>query len=401
MHSSSAPIADARDEEPAIATPPAVVVRPPPPAPRVASGPVAVRLTRFDRAREITLENTARGALTIEWTTDGLRASDGRRSRELTVQPKRAGALLRAGDREYAGSVAVRAGALGLEVENVLDLEDYVEGVVAAELSVWSTPPAALEAQAIASRSYAVAQMEARAGATGLAHFLDDTRDQAYGGALPAPWGAEGREVARRLHEAVESTRGLVLRENGRTVDARFHAACGGHTADAADVFPEAAHFECLRGVLCEPCSRASSAAREASTAEASTWRFTASAAQLNALARSLELGERVVSLSPARSDAAGRWLAVDVEGSHGRKVIPFEELRRRLSPTALSSSAIVSTWPRAGQAITAGVSFTGRGRGHGVGLCQSGALVYAQRGESARAILQRYYPGAEVVDGR
>jgi SpoIID/LytB domain protein len=108
-----------------------------------------------------------------------------------------------------------------------------------------------------------------------------------------------------------------------------------------------------------------------------------------------------VVSIAPARSDAAGRWLAVDVEGPHGRKVIPFEELRRRLSPTALLSSAIVSTWPRAGQPISAGVSFTGRGRGHGVGLCQSGALVYAQRGENARAILQRYYPGAEVVDGR
>ena len=65
------------------------------------------------------------------------------------------------------------------------------------------------------------------------------------------------------------------------------------------------------------------------------------------------------------------------------------------------ASNLVLVTLPRAGEAIESGLMLTGRGRGHGVGLCQNGCHAYALFGWSAAEILAHYYPGSALVDGR
>ncbi|HUR26950.1 MAG TPA: amidase, partial [Planctomycetota bacterium] len=77
------------------------------------------------------------------------------------------------------------------------------------------------------------------------------------------------------------------------------------------------------------------------------------------------------------------------------------ETVRRALKENAIASNLVLATLPRAGQDVEDGLLLTGRGRGHGVGLCQTGARALARAGWSAAEILAHYYPGSVLVDGR
>jgi stage II sporulation protein D len=301
-------------------------------------------------------------------------------------------------ERTYSGVLVVEPhGAGGLRVVNRVPLEEYVAGVVAAELVLWSAEPAELEAQAIAARTYAARAILERGGATRGAFLWDDTRDQAYRGRFLEARTSRSREIAAALERAVRATRGRVLVSDGRLVDARFHAACGGATARYEDVFPPVPAAGGA-SVPCAPCERIA-AAEEAAQEENGRvrWEWTAGAGELQRLADSLRIGAHVTRLRPVRTDEHGRWLAVELDGELGRRRMDFDELRRRLGHGRLKSARVVSTWPRPGEPIAGGLHFSGRGRGHGVGLCQVGAHERALEGWSAARILAHYYPGTEL----
>jgi stage II sporulation protein D len=120
------------------------------------------------------------------------------------------------GKGTYRGSLEVRASSSGLDVINVVALEDYVRGVVSKE-SPASWPPEALNAQAVAARSFAIST--AAHGST--FDVFDDTRSQAYGGV-----GAETAKTDR----AVSATHLQVVLYNGRVAQTFFFSTSGGHT---------------------------------------------------------------------------------------------------------------------------------------------------------------------------
>lgn len=302
------------------------------------------------------------------------------------------------GERTYPGAllVRVRRDGDGLEVTNRLELERYVAGVVASEVALWSSELETLRAQAIAARSYAVAALDERSLRRSDPYLFSDTRDMAYSGQF-TPKNAREKALEKALALALESTRGKVLVEDQRVVDARFHAACGGATANASDVFPEAP-FECLRSVPCPACRGELGLPSEAAS---DTWSFTASRSALDSLAARFRVGAHLTGLAPVREDSAGRWLEVELSGSSGAVRARFEEVRRALGADKLPSSRIDGTWPRAGAEIPGGLRFDGRGRGHGVGLCQRAARDCAKAGWPAEKILAHFYPGAKLVDWR
>lgn len=354
---------------------------------RRARGEVAVRLTRHGAARELEVLGASGGETHIQLVAGSALRVDGEPAVEALLSPRDSQTLLCIGGQSYAGTLRVRAAPNGrLEVTNLVDLEHYVAGVVAAEVGVWSAEPEELRAQAIAARSYAVAALDQRGRKSREPYLFDDVRDQVYAGALEH----ESKALRAKLARAVESTRGEVLLEGDSVVDARFHAACGGATANGGDVFPEAVHTS-LRAVACEPCASAKDVA----------WSWTATREKLDALALRWSLGAHLTSLKPTKSDEHGRWLALEASGAGRSKAISFEELRRALGPRALQSSRITRTWPRPGDSLTGGLLFEGRGRGHGVGLCQEGARGYARRGWSAERMLEYYYAGARCLDFR
>jgi stage II sporulation protein D len=369
---------------------------------RRASGEVCVRLTRWSPAQAVTIVGGMPGEVKIERRGARLLSNGSDAGVEVVLTPRNE--ALRLGEHAYAGRVRVRVdpAGKGLEVSNLVDLEDYVAGVLAGELVLWSADLETLRAQAIASRSYAVAALDERGRKRNEPYLFDDAREQVYGGRL-VPKNARERELVKQLARAIATTRGVVLMEDDRVVDARFHAACGGSTADGRVIFPETAH-ECLQPVACAPCRGEIAGAREASSgtsSASSTWTWSATRAVLDQLAQRWKLGRHVTSLEPTKSDASGRWLEVEVTGDASSRRVPFEELRRALGVDKLPSSAIARTSPRPGQAIASDLVFEGRGRGHGVGLCQAGARGYAAAGWSAERILDHYYPGARPADFR
>ncbi len=363
-------------------------------------GPIPVRLAPWEGSEAVTIAGTRRGTVTIERAAAVLRATTGAAAAQLHFRPA-PGRSLTLDERPYPGTLSVELRPEGgLSITNLVPLEDYVSGVLAGELILWSAEPAELEAQAIAARTYALSML-ARRRDPATAFLWSDTRDQAYRGAF-VPEDSDGsRRVARRLAAAVERTAGSVLIKGGRLLDARFHATCGGRTAALHEQFP-ASPGPPIEAVACAPCAtraRApeSGAAGAGHSARPVTWSTTIPARDLVSLAGELELGRRILSLRPTDLSPAGRWLSIELTGTRGRTTITLEEFRRRLGSRQVASAWITATWPHPGKPISAGLLLRGRGRGHGVGLCQTGSHDRAVQGWPATRILTHYYPGSLV----
>ncbi|MCH2102842.1 MAG: SpoIID/LytB domain-containing protein [Planctomycetes bacterium] len=358
---------------------------PPPPGPRerpasTASRTISLRLTTYEGARELWVGGTETGALSFVAEGGVIRCSNGATRRSFTLRPRAAGLSL--GGERYPGRLSLTTHPEGgLRATLMLDLEDYVRGVVAGELPLLRAAQSELEAQAVAARSYALARWRERSRA-GRAPFLwDDTRDQVYR-PLPAVQSPPLREAHARLDAAIVATRGEVLIYRGELFDARYHAACGGATAPLASV-PGSA------GVTCGSCSQ--------KTARELEWSFTATSEELSQVARALGIGERLVIVEPARALSSERWGLVNLIGTAGSKTVSVGRLRALLGAERFASNLIVRTWPHPGKPIAAGLRIDGRGRGHGSGMCQEGAHELASRGWSKTRILAHYYPGTST----
>jgi len=364
---------------------------------------VPVVIAAAEGRGELTLAVPALGPIRLARAGELVLASTGQAGAQLSFEAPPTSAGVTFDGRSYPGAVRVLAREEGgLRLVNDVDLELYVEAVVAAELPLWSAVPAELSAQAIAVRTYALVRLGQRIVELGPARaFLwDSVEDQAFRGRyVPSPGNVGEERAARRLLDAVQETRGLVLVRDDRLFDARFHAACGGRTSALEEVFP-GAHGP-GPGVDCAPCAeraRAEHAAGRADLRRPLSWSVTLERDQLATLARGLGVGDRLESLSPTAVDGAGRWLEVRATGPLGARAASQDVLRRSLGFGVLKSARIESTWPRAGEPLVQGLALRGLGRGHGVGLCQEGAHDYAARGWTAGAILEHYYPGVSVV---
>jgi stage II sporulation protein D len=148
------------------------------------------------------------------------------------------------GKGRYRGKVEIFPNAQGrLTVVNTLDLETYLRGVVPREMGAAEFPSLeALKAQAVAARTYAVANRGKRA-ADGF-DMGDTVADQVYG----------GRDGEQALTDrAIHETAGLFATYGGIPIQALFMADCGGHTTDVANVF--GGHAPYLRAVSCYPAN--------------------------------------------------------------------------------------------------------------------------------------------------
>jgi stage II sporulation protein D len=137
--------------------------------------------------------------------------------------------------REYHGTLALRSRGRGVSVVNGLPLDTYLRGVVPSESpSHW--PLAALEAQAVAARSYAVAELQP----SSWYDLLPTTADQVYGGVAA--------ERPRSDH-AVYATRGQVLTWDGQVARTYYSSSSGGRTEAVQDAWPGSAPIPYLRSV--------------------------------------------------------------------------------------------------------------------------------------------------------
>ncbi len=253
-----------------------------------------------------------------------------------------------------------------------VDLEEYVAAVVPQEIG--RAPEAALEAQAVAARSYALARGE-RHLEDG-ADLCDGTHCQVFRGLSAAT------EDSRR---AAAETAGLVLAQKGRVIAAPFHAVCGGRTARPRDVWDDE-EIPDLESVEDDACA----------TAPGATWSFTIPRARLSTLSLSLGFGDARF-LEVYGHDASGRVSMVRFAARGGASLVVRGFEFRRAASELWGWDSVRSTDFSLGETRPA-YRLSGHGTGHGAGMCQAGAIARAKRGESRDTILALYYRGAAVT---
>jgi len=278
------------------------------------------------------------------------------------------------GGKRWRGRATTTVLPSGREgVVATLDLDSYLYGVVPIEASPgW--PASALQAQAIVARTYALAKRT-------LSRAYDVTvfeSDQRYGGMAVE---------AASTSAAVDATRGMTLTFNGGPASVFYASCCGGHTADAAEIWGHNA-LPYLRGVADPHCTAAPD------------YRWSRSVPIERV---TTALGARVpgsitgFTVSVAAGD--GRPATLDVLGSAGRSTLSTIEFRR-----LIGADVVRSTWIRSVRLDTAQptpqVLIDGSGRGHGVGFCQWGARYMSTDGAPARDILAFYFPGTTIASG-
>lgn len=276
------------------------------------------------------------------------------------------------GAQIFAAEPSRRVVRLSTGRVETVPLETYVAAVLPGEIG--NAPAAALEAQAVAARSYAMARTDRHAEAG--ADLCDGTHCQVYRG-------AQASTAASR--RAAESTRGLVLVQAGRVIAAPFHSVCGGRTARPSDVWDDEETPD-LAPVEDDACAGSPGA----------EWELRFGRERVGALGKALGLGGARF-LEVYGRDGSGRAAMVRLVAPGGRNLVVRGFDFRRVANDLWGWTTVRSTDFRVTGEDRDGYVLSGRGTGHGAGLCQRGAIRRAARGESREEILGRYYPGTGI----
>lgn len=300
--------------------------------------------------------------------------------------------------KPYRGGALIRLGnGGGVTAINVVELETYLLGVVPLEIG--ARPESELEAvkaQAVAARTYAVGHLGGRES-LGF-DFFATVADQVYGGSA-----AEHPTTSR----AVRETAGEILTYRGNPILAYYHSTCGGRTAAIEEVWPRAP-VPYLKSVSDEV--EGAKGRYYCETSNRFRWEVSwAGPALRETLARTLAARAGRSRPEPIGSvrgievegwTPSGRARRIVVETDAGRYTVTGDSIRRILEPAPgqmLNSTRFVLDAERVGGEVVA-LRARGGGWGHGVGMCQVGAMGRARAGQDYRKILATYYRGTELT---
>ena len=275
-------------------------------------------------------------------------------------------------------------------------LERYLEGVVPHEIGAGS-PPAALEAQAVLARTWALANSH-RFRLDGY-HLCSDTQCQVY---------SDPRHASPSVRQAIKATEGQVLLWQGKPFSAVYHASNGGVMASAPEAWamapaaylrsrPDGDARWLSRWPLPLDSAAVNDLLQEASGVYGAghplfRWQRTYSAAQLQTALADPGLGA-IRDLKVMERGPSGRALRLSIsgDGPDSPVILRLDAIRRRLRRLPSTLFVIQPAGPGLWQ-------FQGGGFGHGAGLSQAGAIDLARRGWSLKRILSHYYPGATLA---
>ncbi len=300
----------------------------------------------------------------LTWT---LRAEQGRLisdgadiGRSLTLE-SHVGEV-RWGDRRYRGSLRFVAVGSRVLVINVVEIEDYLRGVVPSEMQA-SWPMEALKAQAVAARTYSLSYLDPEAD-----YDLCATIEcQVY----------RGMEVEHpRSDQAVAETVGVVLIHQGRYARAYYHADSGGVVASSAEVWG-----------LSLPYSRTQTDV--AASSPHRNWQVQLDPERISSTLRDIgwEVG-RVEALRVLAYSDSGRVARLQVFGSEASPVLQGATVQSMVRAWGLKSARF---------GLVGDLTVRGDGWGHGVGMSQYGARALANTNHSFGQILAFYYPDTEL----
>ena len=296
--------------------------------------------------------------------------------------------------RAYRGVVEVFVGGGGITVVNTLPLEMYLPGVVNAEMGRRAANErAALESQAVVARTYAL-RNQGKSAASGF-DLMAGVADQAYGGIASET--AEGRD-------AVRATRGEVLVYGGELIVPFYHSTCGGSTAAPEEAFRTVRSTPYLT-----PVSDRHGAGSYCDISPRFAWSVEWDGPTLRRILRQTvpsiigvdaAMVDEIRDIRQRRTGPSGRAAEVRLAVSGGEIPVFGPDLRAvlRTPEDRPLGSTMVRLAPEYRDGVVDRLRADGRGWGHGVGMCQWGAVGRARAGQSARTILETYFPGAHLA---
>ena len=321
--------------------------------------------------------------------------------------------------RTYEGELEFRIDQNGkLTAINVLPLDDYIKGVVPGEMAA-TFPLEALKAQAIAAHTFFLYNF-------GRSH-IDDPFDACADVHCQVFVGSKIKND--KVEKAVRETRGVALLRDGELCSTPFSAICGGHTEHSENVWIGDPQSH-LRGVFDIRNAEVVAEKFDLSLEEnARTWIESLPAVFCNVekngnpeyaayakkffrwqaafsrqeLEKNIEnyTGKKIgslVDLQPASRGVSGRIIELRAVGTNGTVSIGKElRIRKALSPKTLYSASFVVDKKGGTDNLADEFIIKGAGWGHGVGMCQIGAALMAEKGIESRAILEHYFSGTKV----
>jgi len=239
-----------------------------------------------------------------------------------------------------------------------VDLESYVASVLAGEVSP-SWPKSALQAQAVAARTFAILRMRERKNQP--FHVQSSVMDQVY-----------KNHKVQAFTEAAKATSGQVLFYDNRLAETSFHSTCGGKTTDSHSIWGRP--YQHLKGVTCDNCK----------SSNTYNWKENISLQEIES-----KLKQKISEIKISSRSSDGRVQTIEILGAASPVRMSGHELRMMLGPMKMKSTLLSTI-----KVIKDKLQIAGRGFGHGVGMCQYGALGLAKKGKRYQDILAYYYPG-------
>lgn len=315
------------------------------------------------------------------------------RQSPVVIRPSENDSYVTWNGKRYRGELVVSATDSGLIVVNRLALESYLRGVVPLEIGNRKAEEhAAVEAQAVAARSYSYLHLAPMRGYD----MVGTVQDQVYGGV----------DAEKPVSDAaVAATEGMVVMYAGKVINTPYSSTCGGSTAAVHEVWyrqpdepyllpvsdriPGTDRFYCDQSPRFQWTSSFTSASLRA-VLEKYLAAYTA--------APKGSLG-RITGIYEQGRTESDRVAALRVETDRGSYTLRGNDIRFVLrSPNGeiLNSTYFTAEATIAGGEVS-GLALRGRGYGHGIGMCQWGAIGRARAGQDYRTILSTYYPGTTI----
>ncbi|MFC1699440.1 SpoIID/LytB domain-containing protein [Candidatus Omnitrophota bacterium] len=286
----------------------------------------------------------------------------------LRIQPSRSPAI-KINRRKFRGAIdIIRQADNKLLVINHIDVEEYIKGVLYHEVSPrW--PMAALKAQAIVARTFALYQ--AKINLKKDYDLVSTVYSQVYG----------GRTSERgRTSKAVKLTRDQVLTFKNKIFPTFYHATCAGYTENSSALWKIS--LAPLRGRECQFCQRSPHF----------NWQKKISLAEIEQALRNADFKVGTIeSIEMLDKNVSGRNTELAIASDYGEIKILANPFRLAIGPNLIKSTNFTVQLKKR-QAI-----FTGTGWGHGVGMCQWGAFFMSKKRFNVEQILGYYYPEAKI----
>jgi stage II sporulation protein D len=311
----------------------------------------------------------------------------------VVIRPMTRGSFVVWNGKRYRGELSIAATDSGLLVVNDLSMDDYLRGVVPLEIGN-RTPAefAAVQAQAVAARTYAYKHLTSSRAFD----MYATVQDQVYGGV-----DAEKPQS----DSAIATTADVVVLYNGQPITTPYHSTCGGSTAAVSEVWYDQPDQPYLRPVsdripgtnnfYCDPSPRFSwtqSYDGAGLRAVMEKYLATYTKAPKNGVGKITDIREQ--GRTPS-----GRVAALTVQTESGSYTLRGNDIRfvlRDPKGAILSSTYFSFTTETSGGELSS-LNVNGRGYGHGIGMCQWGAIGRARAGQNYRTILETYYPGTTI----